>query len=300
MLAVASPGPPVVETELRVNPELHPLPFFYDLYTFRDRDGSTAIVAAFAVQAGELHPEEGMRGPRYRFDVTLVLADTALRSVRRADDSVFVDLPRPLAGDHLLSTHVRVHAPPSRSTVHRVIMTDATTPGIGQLYSGSFPIPDYSGTELMLSDIVLGLPEAEPGWRRGEVALALLPTRLFPMSAFDVFYEVYNLPSGNRYATEIFVEPIDETGALQVGNRTPVRLRFAGESGAGPDDSLQELRHVETSLARGYYRIAVTITDEETGATATRSRTFQVRGWTPGVTLVAALPRKGGPRAPGR
>ena len=33
---------------------------------------------------------------------------------------------------------------------------DATTPGVGQLYSSPFPIPDYSGDHLMLSDIALG------------------------------------------------------------------------------------------------------------------------------------------------
>ena len=48
--------------------------------------------------------------------VTLVLADTAVRSVFRTDDSVFVRLPRPLPGEHLLFTHIEVQAPPSGST----------------------------------------------------------------------------------------------------------------------------------------------------------------------------------------
>ena len=132
------------------------LPFFYDLYTFRGHGRGTDVVAAFAVPAGRLQTEREGGSVRYRFDVTLVLADTARRSVSRTDDSVLVDLPRRLDDDHLLFTHIEVQAPPSRATLQRVIVTDATRPGIGQLYDSSFPIPDYSGSDLMLSDIALG------------------------------------------------------------------------------------------------------------------------------------------------
>jgi len=265
-------------------PHALPLPFYYDLYTFRGNGGSTAVVAAFAVSAGLLRKEGAGRGVRYRFDVTLVLADTALRSVARTDDSVFVYFPRSLLAEHLLYTQLEIQARPSRSTLQRVIMTDATEPGIGQLYGSPFPIPDYSGSRLMLSDIALGLPAAEGGWKRGEVTLALLPTSQFPASAFDVYYEIYNLPASHRYETEIAVEPV-------VSGR-PVRLRFEGRAVASSVGFLQELRRVEASLTRGRYRITVTITDAATGQSASRSREFEVRGWPRGTTLVAALPRE--------
>src|SRR5687767_13531657 len=90
---------------LDVAPLAGPLPFFYDLYTFRGEESTTTVVASFAVPAGRLQPEWAKGGVRYRFDVTLVLADTALRSVFRTDDSVFVGLPRALSGEHLLFTH---------------------------------------------------------------------------------------------------------------------------------------------------------------------------------------------------
>src|SRR5690606_33383604 len=98
---------------------------------------------------------------------------------------------------------------PSRTTVQRVIMTDAARPGVGQLYDSRFPIPDYSGDTLMISDIALGLPDATTGWTRGETVLALLPTSQFPASAFDVYYELYNMPPGHGYATEISVQAVD-------------------------------------------------------------------------------------------
>ena len=269
----------------------YPLPFFYDLYTFRGRGGGTAVVASFAVPAGELKRESVDGGVRYRFDVTLVLADTVTRRVFRRDDSVFVALPRAPGDEHLLYTQLEVLAPPSRSTVHRVIMTDAATPGIGQLFSAPFRIPDYSGTELMVSDIALGQPDATSGWVRGSATLALLPTDQFPSSAFDVYYEIYNLPAGDTYETEIAIEQATDAQRTRGLVGTSIRLRFADEAMATADAYVAELRRVETSLGRGRYRITVTVTNLRTGERASRSRTFEVRGWERGATLVPALPR---------
>ena len=283
-------SPPAGEPAAPVAGADGPLPFYYDIYTFRgDAPGQTKVVAAFAVPVRRLEREERAGQVLYRFDVTLSLADTALRTIHRTDDSVFVASPRALEGGHLLSTHVEVEAPPSATTVQRVVMTDAATPGVGQLYDSAFPIPDYSGTDLMLSDIALGQRPARAGWRRGDVTLALLPTSQFPESSFDVYYEIYNLPFGHRYDTEIGVQRVGEGVEEAAGE--PVRLRFSGKSTGSRDGFLQELHHVNASVERGRYRLTVIITDRETGATARSSRLFQVRGWDPGATMVAALPR---------
>jgi hypothetical protein len=272
---------------------VRPLPFFYDLYTFRGDAGATDVVASFAVPVGRLQKENWDDQVRYRFDVTLVLSDTVLQAVYRADDSVYVSLPYALEGDHLLHTQVEVQAPPSVTTVHRVVMTDATTPGVGQLYDSPFPIPDYRGTHLMLSDVALGRPDATAGWTRGGVTLALFPTSQFPEGAFDVFYEVYNLPSGNRYVTEVSIEPQGNRSGRAREDRSTVHTRFSGESAPGPGGALAELRRVEASLPEGRYRLTVTVTDRESGQTASRSRLFQIQGWR-GATMVPALPRRVG------
>jgi len=288
--ASASPGPDSVPAVVVPRP----LPFFYDLYTFRGDAGTTTVVASFAVPAGRLERELHEGRIRYRFDVTLVLSDTLRRSVSRTDDSVYVGLPRPLSGQHLLYTHIEVRAPPSLTTLQRVIMTDASRPGIGQLYASAFPIPDYRGSQLMLSDVALAQPGSEGGWRRGDVTLALLPTSLLPGSSFDIYYEIYNLPSGSRYETEISVERVDEPGARrdEDNDPSPVRTRFSGEVAVGGDSTVRELRHVRTSLDRGRYRLTVVVTDQDTGRTAHRSRYFRVQGSTDGATLVPALPWK--------
>lgn len=268
--------------------DLKPLPFFHDLYTFRGPAGSTDVVSAFAVEAGRLETERVDARTRYRFSVTLVLADTTLRTVTNTHDTVYVDVPRRLADDHLLYTHVEVQAPPSRSTRQRVIMTDATTPGVGQLYHEARPIPDYSGTALMLSDIALGRPDTRSGWQREGVALALFPTTQFPASAFDVYYEIYNMTPGVAYMTEIRIDAVPQgDGARAI---EPVRLRFSGEAGNARGGTLAELRRIEAALPKGSYSISVKITDSRTGAVATQSRTFSVRGADRGATMVAALP----------
>lgn len=268
---------------------VQPLPFFYDLYTFRAEGGRTTVVAAFAVEAGNLETESVGANKRYRFSVTLELADTALRSITNRHDTVFVDLPRRLRDDHLIYTEIEVEARPSRDIKQRVIMIDATTPGIGQLYWKYFPIPDYSGSALMLSDVALGQPDEQSGWTRGGATLALLPTSQFPSSAFDVYYEIYNLPVGHPYTTEIMIERFAGMFEETVEEREPVRLRFAGQSAAA-DGTLPELRRVETSLSKGSYRITVTVEDLSTGRTASRSRTFEVTASGRGATMVPALP----------
>jgi len=263
-----------------------PLPFFYDLYTFRGEDGQTDVVAAIAIQAGRLQRERWSEGGRYRFDVRFVLADTAQRSVFRSIDSVYVSLAYALPRRHLLHTYVEVRAPPSTSTLQRVIVTDATRPGVGQLYDSPFPIPDYSGSRLMLSDVAFGLPDATEGWTRRGYTLALLPTSQFPESAFDVYYEIYNLPAGTPYDTEIAVAPLDSEGEV-------ARARFSGTSNAGADGSLAELRRVESALPNGRYRLTVTVTDRSRGIRAETSRVIEVGGRAEGMTLVRALPREG-------
>jgi hypothetical protein len=280
---VGLPGTDMGRTAIR------PLPFFYDLYTFRAEGGRTTVVAAFAVEAGELEKKRVGANDRYRFSVTLLLTDTVLHSVTNRHDSVFVDLPRRMRDEHLLYTHIEVQTPPSSSIRQSVYMIDGTEAGTGQMYWEYIRIPDYTGTELMVSDVALGQPDAQIGWERGGATLALLPTRQLPPRAFDVYYEIYNLPAGNPYTTEITIERVPGSSNETVEDPDPIRLRFSGESRAMADGTLPELRRVGASFAKGSYRITVTIEDLTTGETAGRSRTFDVRTSGPGATMVPAL-----------
>jgi hypothetical protein len=116
-----------------------------------------------------------------------------------------------------------------------------------------------------------------------------LPTRQVPSRAFDVYYEIYNLPAGNPYTTEITIERVAGGPGETTEDREPIRLRFAGESTATADGTLPQLRSVGTPFAKGSYRITVTIEDQATGKTATQSRTFEVQTSGRGATMVPAL-----------
>ncbi len=138
----------------------------------------------------------------------------------------------------------------------------------------------------------LGLPDATAGWTRRGVTLALLPTSEFPESSFDVYYEIYNLPAGTPYETEISFERLDDSD-----DDPPVRTLFSGESAARADGSVAELRRVQSGLPKGLYRLTVGVRDNVSGHTASRSRLVQVRGWRSGTTLVPAMPKSGRRRA---
>lgn len=261
-----------------------PLPFFYDLYTFRGANGGTTVISSFAVEAGRLSTEDVGDRSRYRFSLTLELADTILRNITKTHDTVYVDVKRPFSNEHLLYTNVEVTAPPSADTRELVIVIDAVKPGVGQLYIEPFPIPDYTGDSLMLSDMVLGEAGVQPGWKRGGITLGILPSTRFPPDVFDIYYEIYNLPTGHAYTTELAIERPDP-------DTEPIRLRFEGESNAGPDGVVAELRRVDAQLRRGAHRLTVTVTDLATGETVARSRSFQVEGSARSATRVQAVQR---------
>jgi hypothetical protein len=166
------------------------------------------------------------------------------------------------------------------------VVTDVTRPGAGQLYNTPFTIPDYSGSELMLSDVAFGLPDAVAGWNRSGVTLALLPTSQFPEISFDVYYEIYNLPAGNRYATEIAIQSLEEDD----DGFQEIRASFSGEAAPLEDGVVQELRRIESPLPAGRYRVTITVRDEMSGQVVRRSREVDVRGWNSGTTMVPALP----------
>ena len=278
-----SPATPGISSPVET---ARPLPFFYDLFTFRDDGGGTKVVLSIAVEARRLQVERRAGQSRYRFDVRFVLADTATRSVSNTEDSVYLSMSTALAGRHLVHTYVEVQAAPSEATLQRVVVTDAARAGTGQLYTSPFIIPDYSGSELMLSDIAFGLPDATGGWTRRGITLALLPTSQFPESAFDVYYEIYNLPTGTPYETVISIQPLDDD------EDRAVSAIFSGESAAREDGSVSELRRIQSALPKGEYRFTVVVRDRIGGEVATQSRDFEVQDWGGGATMVEARPYK--------
>ena len=256
------------------------LPFFFDLYTFRANEGRTSVVAAVAVPREKLNLSAVAANPAYRIDLSLILVDTLSRRVVRQDDSVALASQRAIRNDDLLRLHVEVAVPPSKSTLQRVIVSDPSEPGIGQLYGGPFPIPDYSGSRFMISDIVLAEPNVQGRWHRGGVNLALVPTGYFKGGSFNVFYEIYNIGTNASYVTEIEIEPMKKTGeklkGIFGGGRNNIKFRFEGVATNAVNGTLQELRRVDAPLGPGTYRMRVMVKNSETGEMARNERVFSI------------------------
>lgn len=239
------------------------LPFYFDLYTFRGNEGRTNVVAAVAVPVERLQRSAVALNPAYRVDISLIVVDTAARRVIRQDDSVALSATRAFKNDDLFRMHVEVTVPPSKTTLQRVIVSDPSEPGVGQLYGGPFPVPDYSTDKLMLSDIVLAEPRVDGRWRRGQVALALVPTGRFKGGSFRVFYEIYNIPQNSAYTTEIEIEPVLKSAGRRIkelfGAKSRIAFRFDGVALDVKNGVLQELRTMEARLSPGRYRLRITV-----------------------------------------
>ena len=255
------------------------LPFYFDLYTFRGLEGRTNVVAAVAVPVERLQKSAVAMDPKYRVDLSLILVDTAARSVIRQDDSVAIAATRAFKNDDLFRMHVEVAVKPSRTTLQRVIVSDPSEPGIGQLYGGPFLIPDYSVSKLMMSDIVLAEPRVEGRWKRGDVSLALVPTGRFKGASFRVFYEIYNITPNSAYTTEIEIEPVQRSTGQKLkelfGGKSKIALKFDDVAMNVKDGTLQELRQVEAQLSPGRYRMRIVVRDAN-GETVRGERMFIV------------------------
>jgi hypothetical protein len=147
--------------------------------------------------------------------------------------------------------------------------------GAGMTYGGTVALPDYSGDALMLSDIVLVAPDSAGSFQRGPHSMSLVPTQVFPGGRFNVFYEVYNLPPGAAYRTELRIERV-RRGVLPglFGRSDPLALSFddlAPEEGADPH---YQLRTVTAPLAPGEYVLRVRL--RSGGGEAERTRRFTV------------------------
>ncbi|HEX9107296.1 MAG TPA: hypothetical protein VF832_08705, partial [Longimicrobiales bacterium] len=177
-----------------------------------------------------------------------------------------------LAPDALLRFPLQLAVPPSPAAVYRV-RVDEPGSRAGAVLGGPHAVPDFKGARLALSDVLLADPTATGSWHRGDVTLALTPTAVFPGGTLTMYYEVYHLPAGTSYETELEVAPVRH--ALFGGGGRTVRVRYteqATESGTIP-----ELRRIQTQLAPGRYRMKVRVRALAGGQLAETSREFTVR-----------------------
>lgn len=260
-----------------------PIPFYYDLFGFRGVDGRTDLTAAIAIP-GNLVEGTLVDGRMiYAIDLSLIVIDTLDSRVERRDTTVRLWSSRPLGPGENIRLHMNLSARPSTSTIHRIVVRNANDPQAGTLYGGRSEVPDFRERTLTLSEIVLADSASNGPWERDMVRLSLLPPRqIHTKQMFSLFYEIYNLPAGERYRTEIEIKPVGGSGLMRGikrlfgGNSGEVRLSFEEQSNANLAGTDQELRRVTADLAPGRYRVSVRITNLRTLDTAVREKLFLV------------------------
>jgi hypothetical protein len=257
------------------------LPFAVDLFSFRGADGLTEVTAAL------LFPGEALSlrsfadaGVAYALDLTLIVADTAAGRVTRVDTTATARAARPLGDGELLRTHLSLSSTPTGSAVQRVIAREHDSPAHGRMVGGPFEVMDFTGDTLMVSDVVLASTAPDGPFRRGDVALTLVPTREFPGGAFRAYYEVYGLSGGDVYSTELRIDRVRGAVGRAVhglfGSGSAIRLRFTDEAAPDETGAQKEVRRIETALDEGRYRMTVTLTRDGATRSVTREREFTV------------------------
>jgi GWxTD domain-containing protein len=232
------------------------LTLFHDFATFRGRRGCTDVVYSVAA-------------PTPRYHLMLAVADTFTWDAQTIDTTVIGNV-RP--GEYLRATGVFCSTPDFNSYVRLTATVDSM---MGVTAGGDLQIPDYSGSGLMMSDILVA--SAQPGsFVRGNAQLSLVPPRQFREGeSFRVFYELYNLPAGRQYRTEIKLTTTESNFFARLfKGRTTTTVTFEGN--AEGRDVVQELRTFVPQVEAGEAELQVTVTDLATGEKAVKKKTIWI------------------------
>lgn len=263
---------------------LDPEPVFAaDFYTLRGRTG-TALTTVVGVEGAGLVRAGTVDDPIYHSRAELIVIDSARRAVERASAT---DSMRP---GHLLTLqetvrqYITTEIPPATDAEYRIAVTDEVS-GNSRMAGGPLEIPDFSGDSLMLSGLVVATADSG-NWGRGDVALSLVPGRVFTSGArMYVYFEIYNQPTDSPFSVEVSLHARERRGILGriaglfSGERDEISIRYDDVARVRePVFGVQQLRTLgTTSLAPGDYTLTVTITDPATGRSVSRNRDVTLR-----------------------
>lgn len=232
-----------------------PLIVFHDLATFRGK-GCTDIVYSVASPT-----------PKYRLNIAV--ADTFMWEAETIDTMVSAELK---PGDYTRASGTLCSIPDHNAYVRVTVSTDDQT---GVTSGGDLTVPNYAGSELMLSDLLFATTEDGP-FVRGRARLALVPPRQFKQGeSFRLFYELYNLPAGRTYRTEITFTTVESNLVLKLfKGKKSTTVTF--EETSTTDDLVQEIRTLVPEIESGRVDVTIKVTDLTTMQTATKKEAMWI------------------------
>lgn len=223
---------------------------------------------------------EAAGGLRYPLQFRLIVADTTGQVVAQHDTLRVFAARQPVRHPDYLTGRIALPVPPGRYVYRLLVATPDG--GAGDLINGAARIDSLAPDRFAVSDVVVGREGSGLVWHTpaGDT-VRLNPLQRFPQgSGVHLYYEIYGLARGAGYHTVVRLEReggrslFGAIGRLFGGGRSPVLLEFDAPS-EGRLTRVQrgiELRDV----AKGTYRLVVTISDPATGASVTRTERFQV------------------------
>ena len=265
-------------------PFVRPLTMFWEVYAFRGDPASNDLVFAIGLPVRSanalIEGQDRMEG----VISTVLLTDSS--GVIRSDSAFAQPVPRfmdPLAGEtDAVTLMFGVLRVPAEDTVreYRVGVSDVRRHA-GAIGGGFVRTRDFRG--FSLSDVVVAPEEMPVGWRRGDVDVAFAPLATYlPGETVAVYYEIYGLPEGAQYETEIELVPPAETlrdRMLDLLRERAVRFRFTGvATRPHAQFGVQEDRTLTLSGDEpGIWTLRVSVTDSATGRVTVRETNIEIR-----------------------
>ncbi len=269
-----------------------PLEYAFDAVTFRTDNGATELDLSYSIPVWQFGEVSDGRGNRTRLAHLVTLRDSTM-TPQFTHEFGFGPFDRPKRVMAASQVKVPVYtlpesvvAPPGRFTL-AVQVRDETSQRIG-VYRKPVTLSDYSGEELLISDLKLATLIAPSGVQgpfvRKGLNITPNPGRLYIRgSPVYVYYEIYNLGLDEEKRTEYEIlyeiRPLERNetrswSARRQRDMQAVMMAFAGEGFSTED---HEYTSLDTSgLPAGEYVLTVTFTDLNAESSVSKSVNFLV------------------------
>lgn len=268
------------------------LEYAFDVVSFRADNGATELDLSYSIPVWQFGEVSDGRGNRTRLEHQVTLRDSTM-GPEFTHEFGFGPFDRPKRKTAETQVKVPVYTlpasfvAPSGSFTLAVQVRDETTRRIG-VYSKPVTLSDYSGEELLISDLKLATLIAPSGVQgpfvRKGLNITPNPGRLYIRgNPVYVYYEIYNLglDGEKKTAYEILYEisPLGDNetrgwSARRQEDMQTVMMAFGGEGFSTED---REYTSLDTEdLPAGEYVLTVTFTDLHAGSTVSKSVNFLV------------------------
>ena len=267
-----------------------PLEYAFDAVTFRGAGGKTELDLSYSIPLWQFGDATDGRGESTSLNHLVTLRDSTMIP-EFTHEFGFGPFDRPKRKMAEQEVHVPVYTlpasvlAPTGSYTLAVQVQDQASQRIG-VYRKPIYVDDYSGVDLLISDLKLATviePSSVQGpFVRKRLKITPNPGRLYVRGRpVYVYYEVYNLDQDRKssYVIDYEITPADREEPLAWSARRQeemqtVMMTFAGEGYSAED---REYTALDTSdLPAGEYVLSVTLKDQHSGQTVSKSANFLV------------------------